>query len=615
MRIRIRRAYRFAAILAIMLFGVGLPLAGVLAGRKARSLAPTTTSAPAPDVTNAEAARLNSIGVAYMGQQRFGEAQKQFEAALKAEPDYALAKLNLGVAVLAQQKSDEAKAALREATQKIPRDPYGWYNLGLVYKDTGEPEKAIEAFQHITQIAPGEPDAFYFIGYLKAQLQKYDEAVVAYKSALAIFPFHASAEFGLAKAYQRSGDAESAREHLQKFQKMTAAKTGIPFGAGYGDQGKFSLAEYAKNGLLTAPAAIPVSYTPQGLAVGPSAGACFFDYDGDGKPDLLLVSAVENGSLRLLHNAGDGKFEDKTDGSGFAIRGSGLGCAAGDFDNDGKTDLAVCLSDGVHLFHNDGAGKFADVTKAVGIRSEKCCVGLTFVDFDHDGDLDLYITQKSGGGLHNILWRNNGNSTFADVDTETALGVDGTGGGVVTSDFNNDRAVDFVIAGGAKGASVLLNPREGAFKLLDGIDFVKEGLPAAVGVVSFDFDKDGWMDVAFTHDGAPGISLWRNKEGKGLERVALPDFGWKRGAGIAALDFDNDGWIDLVAVGEGANGGEITLLRHMGGGKIIQTHKDNHQEEVKMALAMANAGPRLTGTPGVCLGVNQLHGAALLLIN
>ncbi len=64
-----------------------------------------------------------------------------------------------------------------------------------------------------------------------------------------------------------------------------------------------------------------------------------------------------------------------------------------------------------------------------------------------------------------------------------------------------------------------------------------------------DFDKDGWMDVALTHDAAPGISLWHNEGAKKFTRVRLPELGWTSGFGIAALDYDNDGWVDLVAVG------------------------------------------------------------------
>jgi len=614
MRKRIPSASVLAAIIAVFL-GIALPFSAVLAARKSAATVPIEADAVAPDADTSEAARLNSIGVAFMNQQRFADAQKQFDGALKAQPDYALAKLNLGIALLSQQKSDDAKKALLEASEKLPRDPYSWYNLGLVYKDVGEQEKAIAAFQRVTEIAPSEPDAFYFIGYLNTQLQKYDAAIAAFQSALTVFPFHASAEFGLARAYQRKGDSENARVHLQKFQKITSQHLGAPFGAGYGDQGKFSLAEYAKNGSLKAPAAIPVSYVAQAISAGPSSGACFFDYDGDGKPDLILVSASENGTLRLLHNIGDGKFEDQTSGSGLTLSGSGLGCAAGDFDNDGKTDLAVCMSDGVHLFHNEGAGKFSDVTNAVNIRSEKDCVGVTFVDYDHDGDLDLYITNKPGDAARNVMWRNNGNSTFTDVSAETGLGTEATGAGVVTSDFNNDRAVDFILAGGAKGASVLLNPREGEFKALAGIDFAKEGLPPAVGVVSFDFDKDGWMDLAFTHAGAPGISLWRNKDGKGLERVALPDFNWKSGAGIAAVDYDNDGWIDLVAAGEGASGGEIRLLRNPGSGNWIDATKDTKLDSVKLNKPRAIAAADVSGTGGVDLLVTQAESAPLLLKN
>jgi len=610
MRINLGRACPF--VLALLLLLTGLPL--LKAARNSHRAVARIATAVA-DTASAEAARLNSIGVAYMGQQRFADAQKQFAAALKAQPDYALARLNLGIALLSQQKSEDAKKALLEATEKLPGDPYGWYNLGLAYKDIGEHEKAIEAFRRVAQIAPNEPDAFYFVGYLNAQLQNYDAAIAAFQSALAVFPYHASAEFGLAKAYQRKGDADSAREHLQRFQKVTAAKLGTPFGAGYGDQGKFSLAEYPKNGLPKAPAAILVKFVAQPIPAGASSGACFFDYDGDGKPDLLLVSATDNGSLHLLHNAGDGKFADQTNGSGLELTGSGLGCAAGDYDNDGKTDLAVCMKDGIHLFHNAGAGKFSDVSKTVGIKSEPGCVGVTMVDYDHDGDLDIYVTMTPGSAARNALWRNNGNSTFTEFSKETALGREATGAGVVTSDFNNDRAIDFVLAGGRKGASILLNPREGEFKPLEGIDFAKAGLPPAVGVVSFDFDKDGWMDLAFSHAGAPGVSLWRNREGQGLERVALPDLGWTAGAGIAAVDYDNDGWIDLVAVGQRPNGGEIRLLRNLGEGKFADMTKDTKLDSLKLAKPIAIAAADVSGKGGMDLLITQSEGAPLLLKN
>ncbi len=582
----------------------------------------------------ADAYRFNALGVAYMNQQRPADAQKYFEQALEAEPKFAVARLNLGVSLLAQQRLEAARAALEAAAQQLPKDPYAWYNLGLVYKDVGETEKGVVAFQHVTEIAPNEADAYYFTGYLYSQLQKYDEALAAFQKGLALNAFHASSEFGLARVLQRKGDTAAAREHLARFQKITTEKLGTPFGAGYGEQGRYSLAEFPANSVVEVPTAIPARFVAQANAfvskgtggnqieIGPSTGACFFDYDGDGRPDLFLVSGVADGSSHLLHNLGEGRFADVTKEAGIHLVGSGLGCAAGDYDNDGKTDLAVCLSDGVKLFHNKGEGKFEDVTQTVGIRREKGCVGLTFVDYDHDGDLDLYITAAEAGGLpdagrasHNTLWRNNGNSTFTDVSGETALGFAATGAGVVTTDFNNDRAVDFVIAGGVAGASIYLNPREGKFTALGGIDFNKEKLPPAVGVVALDFDKDGWMDLAFTHAGAPGISLWRNVEGKRLERVTLPDFGWQRGWGIAALDYDNDGWLDLVAAGESSNGAELRLLRNLGSKGWGDVTKDVHLDAVKMSAPRAIAVADIDGNGDADVVVTQLGGAPLVLLN
>jgi Flp pilus assembly protein TadD len=601
------------------------------------SRAAQTPSSPAqkatPRYNSAEAYRLNTLGVAYMNQQRPADAQKLFEQSLAADANFAVARLNLGISLLAQQKLEAARTALAAAAEKLPQDPYAWYNLGLVYKDLGDAEKGVAAFTHVTQIA-NEADPWYFVGYLNSQLQHYDQAIAAFQKALAIFPFHASAEFGLARAYQRSGNAEAAKEHLAKFQKMTADHVATPFGAGYGDQGRFSLAELPRSSAQNAPPAIAVRFIPQPISlivqqaaastpspIGPSTGACFFDFDGDGRPDLFLVSAATDGTSRLLHNLGNGKFADITKPSGLELTGSGLGCAAGDFDNDGHTDLAVCFADGIRLFHNNGSGKFEEVTEKVGIRREKGCVGATFVDYDHDGDLDLYVTMQPAAAAtretaaRNFLWRNNGNSTFTDVSAESGLGFDATGAGLVTTDFNNDRAIDFVFAGGSDGASVYLNPREGKFTSLPAIDFKKENLPPAVGVVAFDFNKDGWMDLAFTHAGAPGISLWHNVDGQRLERVPLPDFGWQRGWGVSAIDYDDDGWLDLVAAGESSSGGELRLLRNLGAKGWSDVTKEVHLDAVKLSQPRALAVADFAGNGDADLVVTQLGGPPIILRN
>src|SRR6266699_683818 len=489
-----------------------------------------TKKSGSPGGGSTDAYRFNTLGVAYMNQQRPADAQKYFEQALEADPKFAVARLNLGVSLLAQQKLEPARAALEAAAQQLPKDAYAWYNLGLAYKDLGEAQKGIAAFQHVTEIAPNEADAYYFAGYLNAQQQKYDEAIEAFQKGLALNAFHASSEFGLARALQRKGDAAGAREHLARFQKITTEHLGAPFGAGYGDQGRYSLAELPLNSVVNVPAAIPVRFAAEAnvfvsksaggsrVEIGPSAGACFFDYDGDGKPDLFLVSGAADGASHLLRNLGDGRFDD--------------------------------------------------VTKAVGIRRDKGCVGMTFVDYDHDGDLDLYITTAPDSGApgappHNVLWRNNGNSTFTDVSAETALGFAATG----------------------------------------------------AGVVAFDFDKDGWMDLAFTHAGAPGISLWRNVEGKRLERVPLPDLGWQKGWGMAALDYDNDGWLDLVAAGESSNGAELRLLRNLGSKGWADVTKDVHLDAVKPAQPRAIAVADIDGKGDADLVVTQLGGAPLVLRN
>jgi hypothetical protein len=374
---------------------------------------------------------------------------------------------------------------------------------------------------------------------------------------------------------------------------LAAAKLGAPMSLTYGDQGKYSLAEIVSAGAEVIPHAISVHFVDMtaesGLpthAMPPAiqgsaqsvevssygSGACVFDYDGDGRPDIFLVNADGSGHPALYHNLGNGKFEDVTAQSGLTIPGVGMACTVGDYDNDGHPDLAVSHDRGVALFHNDGGGKFHDVAASTRIRVTGQPMGLTFVDYDHDGDLDLYVARASAhagpdsspsaANITNELWRNNGDGKFTEVTQETGLGGDAPSWGATASDINNDRAVDLVVTSLSRPPTVYLNPREGKFRADQ--PWTSSMQSAAVGALAFDFDKDSWMDLVFTHSGAPGLSLWRNVNGKRFVPVVLPKVDWSRGWGLAALDYDNDGWIDLAAVGETASRGGIVVLRNEG---------------------------------------------------
>jgi hypothetical protein len=217
------------------------------------------------------------------------------------------------------------------------------------------------------------------------------------------------------------------------------------------------------------------------------------------------------------------------------------------------------------LYRNLGAGRFEDVTAQVGIAQMNRPNGLTFVDFDHDGDLDLFVTGSpvAGKGGPSVMWRNNGNSTFTEWTGPTGLAGGGSTTQAILSDINNDRAVDLVVTGDKGAPTVYLNQREGAFKPMP--LYEDSTLPPTRGVAVFDFDKDGWMDVAVTHAGAPGLTLWRNVEGKRFERVPLPlPPGVTGGWGVTPIDFDNDGWIDLAAVLEVGSRNELHVFRNLG---------------------------------------------------
>ncbi|MCU1301419.1 MAG: repeat protein [Candidatus Sulfotelmatobacter sp.] len=646
--------------------------------------APQTQSKANP----VEAARLNNLGAAYMNQQLFEKGLKSFRQAAELDPKLAIARLNEGIGLLNLQKIDDAKSALEDALKQDPKIPNAWYNLGLLAKNTGDAQAAIGAFKHVIEIDASDADTWYFLGTAYVQAKQFPQAIDAFQHALQLNPLHASGEFGLSRAYQQSADLDHAREHLKKFQYITQNKIGVPMSLAYGEQGKYSRAMESPSVVLEAPAQIKVRFVDvtaqSGLVFNPArkgvtlyagfpyslgSGACFLDYDNDGKIDIFVADDGAQGGPSLYHNVGKGKFENADSKLNFSPSNHGTGCSVGDYDNDGFEDIAFTAPSQVSLLHNEKNGRFKSVptpitrmpaigSGAPGAQKEKAdpqsqppqnpidpkvssqlgqifpapalFTGVTFIDYDHDGDLDLYITTTSAVAEpdfknktwdertpptgRNLMWRNNGNGVFTDVTESTGLFGNSTSIAAVGTDVNNDRAVDIVLTGGVRGVTVFENPREGMFKIKE---MWPEGGPkAAVGVAVLDFDHDGWMDLAFTHTGAPSLTLWRNNHGKTFDRVNLPETNWVRAFGVAAIDYDNDGWIDLVAVGETKEGkGEVRLFRNLGADGFKDVTADVGLDKIQLKEPRAIITGDYDGDGATDLLITQNHGPAVLLRN
>ena len=577
-----------------------------------------------------EAAEHNNLGVAYMNRQQQKSALAEFQKAYALDSHLYAARLNEAIALLNLQQFSEAQSILKEAATRDVKNPRIWYNLGLLEKSTGHPDASARDFERVIALDPNDADSHYFLGQDYMALQQYPSAIAAFQETLKISPFHASACFAIAQAYQRSGNVAKAREYLTRFQDETQKKIATPMSMTYGDQGKYSLVEEVSPGVETVPPFIPVHFaeaTAPGLptasaplspairsdaiAAKAGSGACIFDFEGDSRPDIFLVNADGNGYPGLYRNLGRGRFDAVTAQSGISIPALGIACAIGDYDNDGRPDLAVSYLGGLSLFHNEGNGKFRDVTKSSGIHATGRPMGLTFVDYDHDGDLDLFVSSGSAAAP-NEMWRNNGDRTFTEVASQ--IGLDGPPSyGVTISDTNNDRAIDLVVAAADHAPVIYLNPREGAFHPLHPWN---SQISQAIGTVAFDFNKDGWMDLAFTHPSSPALSLWRNIDGKTFARVNLPALDWKKAWGVATLDYDNDGWLDLAVVGEDSSGqGQIALFRNEGPSGFRNVSKETGLDKIHLSHPRSLLVADFFGDAAASLLITQSGGPPVLLRN
>ncbi len=337
-------------------------------------------------------------------------------------------------------------------------------------------------------------------------------------------------------------------------------------------------------------------------------GAAFFDYDHDGWLDIFLVNGSSldpkvrdsQPASYLFHNNRDGTFTDVTKKAGLTHSGWGQACCVGDYDNDGFDDLFVTYWGQNVLYRNNGDGTFTNVSEKAGVAGSGTCwgAGCCFLDYDRDGHLDLFVAsyvnfdpakaprpgqsaycryndipvpcgpQGFAGGT-NILYRNRGDGTFADVSESSGVSrprgpgtmvfvgsnwqaTGSYGMGAASADFDNDGWPDIYVACDSAPSLLYRNNHDGTFReiavpagcALDENGVALSGMGVGVG----DYDADGWLDIVRTNFSEQVTSLYRNFGGGFGDASVRAGLGAIRkyvGFGVDFFDFDNDGWKDI----------------------------------------------------------------------
>jgi hypothetical protein len=336
--------------------------------------------------------------------------------------------------------------------------------------------------------------------------------------------------------------------------------------------------------------ATPMHYIHETLG----SGLAWIDYDNDGWLDLFVVQdgpvRPESGpqlTNKLYRNNGDGTFTDVSEAVGLARSGFGMGCAVGDFDNDGWDDLVVTFLGGIALFHNEPDGKggrhFVDVTAKAGLdNNPHLATSCAWGDIDGDGFLDLYVCnyveidfehypecvdQKTGRrrccapiyfrDVTHRLYRNNGNGTFTDISAASGVAAAPSAPGlaVLMADLDGDGKLDIYVANDLKPAYLLHNQGGGRFvekAVLSGCGLDVSGTEVAgMGIDAGDVDGSGRPSLFVTNFQNRPNMLYLNEGGlhfressfaAGLAGPSLSRLKF----GTVFLDADLDGNLDIA---------------------------------------------------------------------
>jgi hypothetical protein len=282
---------------------------------------------------------------------------------------------------------------------------------------------------------------------------------------------------------------------------------------------------------LSPPIGYAVGITPFAVAVG--------DFNGDGKPDLAAVNRVSN-TVSVLLGKGDGSFQTATN---YNVGTDPFALTVGDFNHDGKLDLATANIEGntVSVLLGNGDGTFQPAQNfATGLRPASVTVG----DFNGDGKPDLAVANSGSGANSVSVLLGNGDGTFQPAQT-LAVGLAPTFVGV--GDFNLDGKPDLVTANAhGNNISVLLGNGDGTFQPAQNI---ATGI-APVSVAIGDLNGDGKPDLAVANFGSSTISvLLGNGDGTFQAAQNFAVAGSQPNA-VTLADINGDGKLDLAVANQ-----------------------------------------------------------------
>jgi thioredoxin-like negative regulator of GroEL len=569
---------------------------------------------------------VRSLGLAYLEEFRFEEAEKEFTKFIKLAPGDKFGYANLGLTYLRAGKLPEAEKQLLKATEVDPGDPDILLILATVYRMTDRQDKAVEKLKEALSKDPAHVKALYELSEIYSSVDS-PEMIASRKTCLEKLiqasPANMVPRLDLTELLLRSGMNDPALAQLEiirkqfpefpkeaiEFYKKTLSslhrndkddallnftifhnymKVTSPYQAGMADlKGPggqvigFPLITFGNKGLpapageqvltmkfteTAATAGLDISNSIAGYNSLSHIESIDFDMDGDIDIYMSFFNPETSASGHFLFSNNSGRFTDITISAGLKHTGTEVASAFGDYDNDGFPDLFIIRKEGDILYRNTGKGTFEDVSRTARLGSKGQGTIALFFDADHDGDLDLF----EGTSGTNLLFRNNSDGTFTEQSEKMQLtGSSSLATDAAFADFDEDGDIDLFVAEKNGCNALMSNQRQSVYRDIAEESGLKDD-GGSLTVAAADYNNDGFQDLFIGKENGENI-LYKNLGNGKFE----PDdnSGIKCSADIADAeftDYDNDGFSDLILAGKNttAGGRGILLLHNEGNGRF-----------------------------------------------